>query len=127
MKVVAGATDKGSVGPVERDDINPTFMDITLAPGREFKQQIKAGDTAFIYVIEGHVLVGDKVNLLPAKQLGVLDDGDHVSLTAAPQGARLLLVAATPINESVARGGPFVMNTKAEVLQAYDDFRNNRF
>jgi redox-sensitive bicupin YhaK (pirin superfamily) len=61
------------------------------------------------------------------KQFGVLDDGDHVSLTAAPQGARLLLVAATPINESVARGGPFVMNTKAEVLQAYDDFRNNRF
>jgi redox-sensitive bicupin YhaK (pirin superfamily) len=39
----------------------------------------------------------------------------------------VLLVAATPINESVARGGPFVMNTKAEVMQAYDDFRNNRF
>jgi len=127
VRIIAGVTNEGSIGPVQRHDINPTFMDITLAPGREFKQQIKAGDTAFIYVIEGHVLVGDKVNLLPAKQLGVLDDGDHVSLTAAPQGARLLLVAATPINESVARGGPFVMNTKAEVLQAYDDFRNNRF
>jgi hypothetical protein len=48
-------------------------------------------------------------------------------MVAAPQGARVLLVAATPINESVARGGPFVMNTKAEVMQAYDDFRNNRF
>jgi len=127
LRIVAGVTDEGSVGPVERDDIKPTFMDITLAPGSEFKQQIKVGDTAFIYVIEGHVLVGDKVSLLPTKRLGVLDDGDHVRLTAAPQGARLLLVAATPINESVARGGPFVMNTKAEVLQAYDDFRNNRF
>jgi redox-sensitive bicupin YhaK (pirin superfamily) len=127
VRIVAGVTDLGGVGPVKREDIEPTFMDITLAPGSEFKQQIKAGDTAFIYVIEGHVLVGDKVSLLPAKQLGVLDDGDHVSLTAAPQGARLLLVAATPINESVARGGPFVMNTKAEVMQAYDDYRNNRF
>ena len=127
LRIVAGVTDEGSVGPVLRHDIEPTFMDITLAPGSEFKQQIKAGDTAFIYVIEGHVLVGHQESLLPAKRLGVLDDGDHVSLTAAPNGARLLLVAATPINESVARGGPFVMNTRDEILQAYDDFRNNRF
>ena len=127
LRIVAGVTDEGSVGPVLRHDIEPTFMDITLAPGSEFKQQIKAGDTAFIYVIEGHVLVGHQESLLPAKRLGVLDDGDHVSLTAAPHGARLLLVAATPISESVARGGPFVMNTRDEILQAYDDFRNNRF
>ena len=127
LRIVAGVTDEGSVGPVLRHDIEPTFMDITLAPGSEFKQQIKAGDTAFIYVIEGHVLVGHQASLLPAKRLGVLDDGDHVSLTAAPNGARLLLVAATPISESVARGGPFVMNTRDEILQAYDDFRNNRF
>ena len=127
LRIVAGVTDEGSIGPVLRHDIEPTFMDITLAPGSEFKQQIKAGDTAFIYVIEGHVLVGHQESLLPAKRLGVLDDGDHVSLTAAPHGARLLLVAATPISESVARGGPFVMNTRDEILQAYDDFRNNRF
>ena len=127
VRIIAGTTDAGSVGPVQRHDIEPTFMDITLAPGSEFKQQIKAFDTAFIYVIKGHVLVGAKASLLPAKQLGVLDDGDHVIFTASPEGARVLLVAAAPINESVARGGPFVMNTKAEVLQAYDDFRNNRF
>ena len=127
LRIVAGVTDEGSVGPVLRHDIEPTFMDITLAPDSEFKQQIKAGDTAFIYVIEGHVLVGHQASLLPAKRLGVLDDGDHVSLTAAPHGARLLLVAATPISERVARGGPFVMNTRDEILQAYDDFRNNRF
>jgi redox-sensitive bicupin YhaK (pirin superfamily) len=127
VRVVAGITDLGSIGPVQRHDITPTFMDITLAPGSEFNQQIKSGDTAFIYVIEGHVLVGGKASLLPTKQLGILEDGDHVSMVAAPQGARVLLVAATPINESVARGGPFVMNTKAEVMQAYDDFRNNRF
>ena len=127
MKVVAGATDKGSVGPVERDDINPIFMDIILALESELKEQFKQSDTAFIYGIESHVLVGDQVSLLPTKYLGVLEDGDHVSLIAAPQGACVLLIAATPIKESVARGGPFVMNTKAEVLQAYDDFQNNQF
>ena len=71
--------------------------------------------------------MGDQVSLLPTKHLGVLEDGDHVSLIAAPQEGRVLLIAATPIKESVARGGPFVMNTKAEVLQAYDDFQNNQF
>ena len=73
------------------------------------------------------MLLGDQVSLLPTKHLGVLEDGDHVSLIAAPQGACVLLIAATPIKESVARGGPFVMNTRAEVLQAYDDFQNNQF
>ena len=127
VRIVAGTTDLGSVGPVQRHDIEPTFMDITLAPASEFKQRIKAGDTAFIYVIEGHVLVGGKASLLPTKQLGVLDNGDHVIFTASSEGARVLLVAASPINENVARGGPFVMNTQAEVMQAYDDFRSNRF
>jgi len=127
IRVIAGTTDNGVSGPVERDDIKPIYMDITLVPNGEFKQRIKTGDNAFIYVIEGEVLVGEKASLLPAKQLGILNEGDHVTMTAASNGARLLLVAATPINESVARGGPFVMNTKAEVLQAFDDFRNNRF
>jgi len=127
VRVITGTTDNGISGPVVRNDIQPTFMDITLPQDGQFSQRIKAGDNAFIYVIEGEVLVGEKASLLPAKQLAVLNDGDHVRITAASNGARLLLVAATPINESIARGGPFVMNTKDEVLQAFDDFRNNRF
>jgi len=85
VRVVAGATDKGSVGPVQRYDINSDFMDIILAPGSALKQQIKQGDTAFIYVIEGHVLLGDKASLLSTKRLGVMEDEDHVSLSA-PMG-----------------------------------------
>jgi len=130
VRVIAGTTDSGVSGPVKRDDIKPTFMDVTLPAEGELKQCIKAGDNAFIYVIEGHVLIGKKSGSLPAKQLGVLSDGDQVTITAGTdgtKGARFLLVAATPINESVARGGPFVMNTKAQVLQAFDDFQNNQF
>ena len=43
------------------------------------------------------------------------------------QGARFLLVSAQPLNEPVARGGPFVMNTREEIMQAFDDYRHNRF
>jgi redox-sensitive bicupin YhaK (pirin superfamily) len=50
-----------------------------------------------------------------------------VTITACETEAQFLLVAATPINEPVARGGPFVMNTKEQVMQAFNDYRNNRF
>lgn len=127
VRVVAGTTDLGGRGPVSRDDIQPTFMDITLPAHGQFMQAIKEGDNAFIYVIDGHVIVGEKASPITVRRLGVLDKGDHVSFMAGSQGAQLLLVAATPINESVARGGPFVMNTKAEVIQAFEDFQNNQF
>lgn len=127
VRVIAGATDYGTVGPVKRDTIDPTYMDVSVPEGGEFTQSLKTGDNAFIYVVEGQVLVGEKSISLPAKQLGVLSDGGKVKVTAVTSGTRFLLVAGTPIKESVARGGPFVMNTKAEVLQAFNDFQNNRF
>jgi hypothetical protein len=126
-RVIAGATNGGTTGPVRRDDIKPIYMHINLPAGGEFKQNIKAGDNAFIYVIEGDLLVGVEARSLAPKQLGVLGEGDEVMVAAGNSASEFLLVAATPINESVARGGPFVMNTKAEVLQAFEDFQNNRF
>jgi len=59
-------------------------------------------------------------------QMGVLYGGDQVIVTANEE-SRFLLVAARPLNEPVARGGPFVMNTKAEILQAFEDFKQNKF
>jgi len=50
-----------------------------------------------------------------------------VTVTAGGNGTRFLVVAGKPLNEPVARGGPFVMNTREEVLQAFDDYRNNKF
>ena len=62
-----------------------------------------------------------------ARTLAVLGPGDRVVAQAGDEIARFLLVAAQPLGEPVARGGPFVMNTREEVLQAFDDYRNNRF
>jgi hypothetical protein len=53
--------------------------------------------------------------------------GERISVTAGSSGARFLLIAAQPLREPVARGGPFVMNTQQEILQAFDDYRRNRF
>jgi redox-sensitive bicupin YhaK (pirin superfamily) len=54
-------------------------------------------------------------------------DGDGVTLTAGPEGARALLIAGAPLNEPIAQYGPFVMNTNAEVFQAVEDFKAGRF
>jgi redox-sensitive bicupin YhaK (pirin superfamily) len=64
---------------------------------------------------------------LQRDDLGVLARGGSVRVEAAAAGAAFLVVAGRPLNEPVARGGPFVMNTRAEVQQAFEDYEQGRF
>ena len=100
-------------------------MDISLAKGQSFEQTIGLDDNTFIFVIDGELSVGNRKEKLVKRQLGVLHEGNSVYVNADVE-SRFLLVSAKPLNEPVARGGPFVMNTKAEVLQAFEDFQSNR-
>jgi len=73
------------------------------------------------------LLVGGKRKPLAQRALGILSQGDHVSVVAGASATRFLLVAGQPLGEPIARGGPFVMNTKDEILQAFSDYQNGRF
>lgn len=126
IRVISGQTNQGTKGPVINNYVNPIYMDITLPAGQQFEQTLNSSDNAFIYVIEGLLLVGELQKTITNREMGILGNGDQVSVTAK-ETSRFLLIAAQPLNEPVARGGPFVMNTKAEVLQAFEDFQNNRF
>lgn len=126
IRVISGQTNQGTKGPVINNYVNPVYMDITLPAGQQFEQTLNSSDNAFIYVIEGLLSVGELQKTITNREMGILGDGDQVSVTAK-ETSRFLLIAAQPLNEPVARGGPFVMNTKAEVLQAFEDFQNNRF
>jgi len=127
VRVITGRTDAGSVGPVVNNFVTPTYLDIALPAGVVFEQSLDDSDNAFIFVIQGDVKVGEKMQSLGKRRLGILSGGERVAITAGSSDSRFLLVAGQPLNEPVARGGPFVMNTQQEVLQAFDDFRNNRF
>ena len=81
----------------------------------------------FIYVIEGTVRVGAKGAKLPARTLGVLGDGDKIEVSSVDRNSRFLVIAGRRLNEPVARGGPFVMNTREEVMQAFQDYQQGRF
>lgn len=126
IRVIAGTTSEGTRGVVRNEYVRPTYLDVSLPAGQSFEQRVDEADNTFIFVIDGQLEAGDRKTALARRTLGILSEGGIVRVTTG-QGARFLLVSALPLNEPVARGGPFVMNTKDEIIQAFDDYRHNRF
>lgn len=130
LRVIAGRTSAGTQGPVVQALTEPLYLDVTLAPGGRLIEPLPGGHNAFLYGIQGELggpgEAGGAVTL-GRDDLGILSPGTRVELGAGKQGARFLLVAGRPLNEPVSRGGPFVMNTRAEVKQAFDDYAQGRF
>jgi len=127
VRVVAGTTDRGTEGPAKRPSTAPLYLDITLPAGASLTQRVPASHACIAFTIEGELAIGAARAALPTRHLGVLGDGDAVTLHAGAVPARCLLIAARRLAEPVARYGPFVMNTQAEIVQAFDDYRANRF
>jgi redox-sensitive bicupin YhaK (pirin superfamily) len=130
IKVISGKTSQGTTGPVSQPLTDPLYMDVSLQPDTDFDEDITTGHNAFIYVIDGEVKLEDAEATqvsLGRDQLAVLSQGDTLALRSGDQAARFLLVAGKPLNEPVARGGPFVMNTDAEIRQAFSDYQSGNF
>ncbi|MEG3639666.1 pirin family protein [Magnetococcus sp. PR-3] len=126
VRVVSGLTDAGIQGPVESPWVDALYLDIALTRNTLFEQHVPHGHNGFVYIMEGDGVV-DPNSRLSAQQLGVLGQGDRVAVRAGDQGVRMLLVAGRPLHEPVARGGPFVMNEREEIVQAFEDYQQGRF
>jgi len=128
VRVIAGdAADGRFVGPVEGLAVAPKFVDVTLPPGASFREAVPRGHTAFAYLDQGEVRFGPAQAAARAPALIIFGDGDMVEASAGPGGGRFLLAAARPLREPIARHGPFVMNTRAEIEQTLRDLRDGRF
>ena len=128
VRAIAGDADGGRlVGPVEGLAVAPKFVDVTLHPGGAFRENVPRGHTAFAYVDRGEVAFGTARVVARAPALVVFGDGDVIEASAGSAGGRFLLAAARPLGEPVARYGPFVMNTRAEIEQTLEDLRTGRF
>ena len=101
------------------------YMDVMAKPGASFEHDIPEGHNVMVFVYEGEMHVGDDV--IGAHQLGVFSHSGALHLTAGSAKAGCLVMAGKPIGEPVAKMGPFVMNTEAEIRQAVQDYRAGRF
>jgi len=101
------------------------YLHLRLGAGARFKQSIPKEYNAFAFVISGEAAFGDR---LARENDAVIFDGDGDNVTIeAEKGAELLLIGGVPLNEPVARYGPFVMNTAGEIRQAMLDYQSGRF
>src|SRR6185437_15212810 len=124
LHVIAGKVGD-VVGPVNGIATAPTYLDVELPAGASANFELPLGQSAFAYPFEGEVAIGER--LVPRGTLAVLGDGSRVALTAKEARTRVLLVAGQPLNESVVRYGPFVMNTQDQIRQAISDYQAGRF
>lgn len=128
VKVIAGKVGE-VIGPIVQPATDPVYLDISLDAGKAWEYALPEGHNAFAYVFEGAASVGegDEARALETHEMAVLGGGDLLQLRAGTQAARLILVAGRPLREPVMRHGPFVMNTKQELMQAFVDFQEGRF
>ena len=128
IKVITGEVD-GTRGPVTEIEADPIYLDITIPQNAIFKLPITRGHTAFAYVFEGSGKFGGNglAKEITHPRLVEFDEGDYVVAKAIDQHVRFLLVSGKPLNEPIARYGPFVMNTQEEIQQALADLRNGNF
>jgi quercetin 2,3-dioxygenase len=128
VRIVAGNIGNVS-GPVTEIAAEPLYIDVAVPPDSIFQQPIPKGHNSFAYVFEGSAMFGEAQEGVRINQpaLVIFSDGDSIKVTTDKTGVRFLLVAGKPLNEPVARYGPFVMNTKAEIEQALEDLRRGTF
>jgi redox-sensitive bicupin YhaK (pirin superfamily) len=124
IKVIAGEVDgvKGAVTGIVTD---PLYVDITLPANTNFAEPVPNNHNAFAYVLEGTVAFGDSV--VTKSKLVTFDSGEKVTAATGDDVGRFLLIAGKPLNEPMARHGPFVMNTKEEIRQAIVDYQSGKF
>ena len=125
ITIIAGSSH-GVSGLVQRPHTEPLYLDVHLSAGCSFEQVLPAQHNAFIQLYRGALQIGS--DSLQAPSMAVLNtasDCDGVRIQAQ-QDSRFLLIAGQPLHEPIEQYGPFVMNSKEEIYQAIQDFRNGR-
>jgi quercetin 2,3-dioxygenase len=144
VRVVCGSF-WGVKGPVEGIAADPRYLDVSVPPDTRRVLPVETSRSAFAYVFEGEADFSDASSPRPVRMedpqdhrilnsgraadrsLVLFDRGDEVVVNTGANGARFLLVSGAPLGEPVAWRGPIVMNTEAELDQAWRELREGRF
>ena len=126
IKVIAGKFQE-TEGAIKDHNVEPVYFDVELQKNKEFIFELPPKNNTFIYLIFGEIKIGDKNhNKVKDSTLILLKKGETLKVSSIIK-SKFLLLSAKPIEEKIARGGPFVMNTKEEILKAVEDYQNGTF
>jgi quercetin 2,3-dioxygenase len=128
VRVIAGQL--GDVtGPVSGVATAPVYLDVTLNARAEYDAPVPPGHSVFAYVYDGSAQIGDEndAQFIERGELAVLGGEGVVRMRAVDATTRMIIVAGKPLNEPVAKYGPFVMNTPEQIVEAIRDFQAGAF
>jgi len=125
-KVIAGEVN-GVKGPVTEIFADPEYLDVSLAAGSSFEHNLPGGHTVFAYVFEGEGVFDEEGTLVSATNLVIYGEGGSIKVHTENKSLRFLLISGKPLNEPIARYGPFVMNTPEEIEDALKDLQKGTF
>ena len=126
IRLIAGAVNniKGAVTDIAA---NPIYLDINLPEQVVFEHSIPVNHTAFSYVYRGQAIFGDKAEISETPTLVIFGEGNLIKVNTTTSPVRFLLVSGKPLNEPIARYGPFVMNTRQEIEQTLKELKEGTF
>jgi len=126
IKIIAGKY-QDKIGPVKGISVDPIYIDVELEKDKIFNFIIPSSHNAFVYLVTGEIKIGNKKHdQLQNSNLICLQNGNDLNISAIIK-SKFLVIAGKPIDEPIARGGPFVMNTKQEILKAVQDYHSGNF
>ena len=126
IKIIAGKY-QDKIGPVKGISVDPIYIDVELEKDKIFNFIIPSSHNAFVYLVTGEIKIGNKKHdQLQNSNLIYLQNGSDLKISAIKK-SKFLVIAGKPIGEPIARGGPFVMNTKEEIIKAVQDYHSGNF
>ena len=126
IKIIAGKFNNVE-GPVKGHNVEPIYFDVELEKDKIFNFDLSSTHNSFVYLIEGEIKIGDKNHdKVNGSTLIILKKDKKLKVKGVTK-SKFLLISGKPIGEPIARGGPFVMNTKKEILQAVEDYNSGNF
>ncbi len=126
VRIISGQY-QGIFGPMQGDYVKTLYLDVGLQPDTKWDVEIDPESTVFCYLVAGSGTFDEESGTIPDRRAVLLSNGTGVSVKAGPQGLRFLLVAGRPLKESIAWGGPIVMNTREELREAFAQLDDGTF
>ncbi|MDR1691014.1 MAG: pirin family protein [Candidatus Methanoplasma sp.] len=124
VKVISGEYE--GVRGAKPHHIQATYYDVLLKKGSTIKIDTKPSENVFVFLVEGDAVIGGET--IPEKTAVLFGKGDHISVASAKDGpSRFIFLSGEPVNESIAWGGPIVMNTDEELRHAFSELQRGTF